>query len=278
MKLLIKIFRIMRRRYRLLNFPQSIQNILGNRPYTLDSTGMSNAQVICFDRVVLKIEKQSEESDREHQMMEWLADKLPVPKILCSEQENGMSYLLMSKIGGEMSCSNKMLENPKLLVKILAEGLKMLWNIEISTCPYHNSINNKLKLAEDRVCNNLCSTEDAEPGTYESNGFESPEKLLRWLKSNKPAEEPVFSHGDYCLPNIFVNDNKINGFIDLGRSGVADKYQDIALCYRSLKHNFDGSYGGKVYENFNEMILFDELEIVPDWDKIKYYILLDELF
>ena len=32
---------------------------------------------------------------------------------------------------------------------------------------------------------------------------------------------------------------------DLGRAGIADKWCDIALCYRSLTHNYDGSYGGR---------------------------------
>jgi aminoglycoside phosphotransferase len=59
---------------------------------------------------------------------------------------------------------------------------------------------------------------------------------------------------------------------------IRDKWNDIALCYRSLKHNFDGTYGGKVYKDFNPDILFEKLEIEPDWDKINYYILLDELF
>lgn len=261
-----------------MNFPKNIEKLIGKRPYIIDTIGLSNAQIICFDDMVLKIEKQSEESDKEYQMMAWLADKLPVPPILCLEKENGLSYLLMSKISGEMSCSTDIIEKPMYLVKMLAEGLRMLWNLEISACPNNNSIDNKLKLAEIRVSNNLCNTEDAEPDTYGANGFESPEKLLQWLKNNKPTEELVFSHGDYCLPNIFINSNKISGFIDLGRSGVADKYQDIALCYRSLKHNFDGTYGGKVYENFSPMILFEELKMVPDWNKIKYYILLDELF
>jgi kanamycin kinase/aminoglycoside 3'-phosphotransferase-3 len=261
-----------------MNFPKSIETILGDRPYSFNTIGMSSAQVICYEDVVLKIEKQSEESDKELQMMEWLSDKLPVPQVLCSEKENDMSYLLMSKISGEISCSSEIIENPKHLVKMLAEGLRMLWKTDITTCPYNNSIDNKLRLAEIRVRNNLCDTEDAEPGTFGANGFESPEKLLEWLKRNRPEEELVFSHGDYCLPNIMIKDNKINGFIDLGRSGIADKYQDIALCYRSLKHNFDGSYGGKVYEDFDALMLFDALQIDPDWDKIKYFILLDELF
>lgn len=262
----------------MLNTPNSIRKIIGDRQYSIDSIGMSNSQVICFDDMVLKIEKQWEESDNEHQMMAWLADKLPVPKILCSEKDKGINYLLMSRIRGEMLCSSEILNNPKELVKLLAEGLKMLWSVDISNCPYHNSIDNKLKLAEILVDNNLCSMEDVELGTYGDNGFESPSKLLKWLKENKPKENLVFSHGDYCLPNIFAKGSKINGFVDLGRSGVADKYQDIALCYRSLQHNLDGTYGGKVYKDFNPALLFNELEIEPDWDKIKYYILLDELF
>lgn len=261
-----------------MNLPKQIKKLLGDRPYSLNTIGMSNAQVICFDDMVLKIEKQCEESENEHRMMEWLGDKLPVPRILCAEKENGLNYLLMSKISGEISCSAKTMEKPEDLIKLLAEGLRMLWQIPIIDCPYNNSIENKLKLAEIRVSGQLCDMEDAEPETYGADGFENPDKLLQWLKNNKPAEELVFSHGDFCLPNIFIKENKVNGFIDLGRSGVADKYQDIALCYRSLKHNFDGSYGGKVFKEFDPDILFDELDMVPDWDKINYYILLDELF
>lgn len=261
-----------------MNIPNKIKEIIGDLSYSIDTIGMSNSKVICFDDMVLKIEKQREESDNEHRMMEWLANKLPVPKILCSEKEEGINYLLMSKIKGEMSCSTDLLANPNHLVKLLGEGLRMLWSVNISKCPYNNLIDNKLRQAEIRVCNNLCNMEDSEPTTYGVNGFESPEKLLQWLKENRPDEELVFSHRDYCLPNIFIKDDQINGFIDLGRSGVADIYQDIALCYRSLQHNFNGTYGGREYEGFDATILFDELKIVPDWNKIKFYILLDELF
>lgn len=262
-----------------MNIPSKINAIIKDMPYSIDEIGMSKSKVICFNDMVLKIDKQSEESDNEHMMMTWLADKLPVPKVICSENENGTNYLLMSRIQGKMSCSAEMLEEPGNLVKLLAEGLRMLWNVDISKCPYNNSIDNKLRLAENSVRNNLCDLENVEPATYGVNGFKNPEELLQWLKENKPKEELVFSHGDYCLPNIIIKDGKVNGFIDLGGSGIADKYQDIALCYRSLQHNYDGKYGnGIVYEGFDAKILFDELNIVPDWNKIKFYILLDELF
>ena len=247
-----------------MNLPNKIKEIIGDAPYSINTIGMSNSKVIHFDDMVLKVENEHEESDNEHIMMSWLSDKLPVPNILCSERDNGINYLLMSRIEGNMSCSPELLENPMNLVRLLSEGLKMLWSVDISKCPFNNSVDNKLKQAEIRVLNNLCDMENVEPTTYGTGGFKSPKQLLRWLNENRPDEEIVFSHGDYCLPNIFIKYNKINGFIDLGRSGVADIYQDIALCYRSLKHNFEGKYSKKVYEGFDARLLFDELKIVPN--------------
>jgi len=80
------------------------------------------------------------------------------------------------------------------------------------------------------------------------------------------------------MPNLFLNKDRFSGFIDLGNCGIADKYQDIALCYRSLLHNFAGVYTGKAYPKLDEEMFFKELGIEPDWEKIRYYILLDELF
>ncbi len=98
------------------------------------------------------------------------------------------------------------------------------------------------------------------------------------MQSNKPDEDLVFSHGDFCLPNVLFQNRKLSGIIDLVRAGIADKWCDIALCYRSLKNNCEGMYSGIKTVDFNENDLFDALQIKPDWDKIYYYILLDELF
>ena len=44
------------------------------------------------------------------------------------------------------------------------------------------------------------------------------------------------------------------------------------------KNNFSGFFGGKIDPDFNADILFDKLGITPDWDKLNYYFLLNELF
>ena len=38
-----------------MEIPYSIRNIIGDRPYSVDCVGMSDAQVICFEDMVLKI-------------------------------------------------------------------------------------------------------------------------------------------------------------------------------------------------------------------------------
>lgn len=141
-----------------------------------------------------------------------------------------------------------------------------------------DKLDRKLELAKYRVEYDMIDINTVEPDTFGKDGFASPEELFQWLAEHKPQEEPVLSHGDFSLPNILFKEDSLAGFIDLGRMGIADKWQDIALCYRSLLYNFDGKYGGKKYEDYHPERFFEKLGIEPDWEKIKYYRLLDELF
>lgn len=254
----------------MIKIPEKIKDLVGNQAYTEDNIGKSNARIILFETMVLKVENVSEESMNEHSMMKWMKDMVPVPDIICSEQEDGLNYLLMSKLEGDMGRSQKYFLNPQELAKVAAEGLRLLWSVNIQECPYDIRLEHKLEIAEKSVEEGSCDMEDAEEATYSENGFKSPKDLLNWLKGNRPSyEDAVFSHGDYCMSNLIIKDNQISGFIDLGKCGIADRYQDIALCYRDLMHHAPG---------FTPDMLFGALEIEPYWEKIKYYILLDELF
>ena len=177
-----------------------------------------------------------------------------------------------------MACAHRYLSDPALLCRLLANGLKALWAVDIKDCPADWRLDHKLAQAEYNVKNGLVDVDNVEPDTFGPKGFRDPEHLLDWLMTHRPTEEPTLSHGDFCLPNIFGEGDRVTGFIDLGRTGVADKWCDIALCCRSLRWNFDGVYGGKPYPGYDNGLLFRELGISPDWEKIRYYILLDELF
>lgn len=261
-----------------VELPDKIASLLGNKFGIQDNIGMSGANVFLFDDMVLKVQPNSEESNTEVEMMRWLTDKLPVPQVIEYEKTNKLSYLLMSRCAGVYACSDMMMEDPKRLSELLAKTIYQIWDVSIQNCPVNQSLEQKLITAEYNVINGLVDIDNCEPETFGSNSFRDPEALLFWLQTNKPNEELVLSHGDICLPNIFLCDNILTGLIDLGRSGIADKWCDIAICYRSLVHNYNGVYTDVKTNGFHDSYFFDALQLKPDWDKIRYYLLLDELF
>ncbi|MBQ8368962.1 MAG: aminoglycoside 3'-phosphotransferase [Clostridia bacterium] len=256
------------------NFPEKIRDFLGTRAYETDTVGLSASEVLIFDDCVLKISETAAPSVNEWRVMEQLHGKLPVPEVLCRASENGREYVVMSRLDGEMSCAARYLDDVPALVKGLAEGLTMLWNAPVSGDLTDFSLDNELRDAESRI-----DTIDWDDKPDElRRQFPSARHLLDWLKENKPEEDCVLSHGDYCLPNVFLDDGRVSGFLDLGHCGTADRYRDISLGLKSLKNNLGGVFGGPVREGYDPAMLFDALGEPMDEDKLRYYLLLDELW
>ena len=257
--------------------PHEIEELTRGRKYTLDDIGMSGSKILLYDDMVLKIAGDDYDDAAETVgVMRWLEGRLPVPKVLCFTREGDRNYLLMSRIKGEMCCSGYMLAHPEELCEMAAKALLMVQSADTAGCPRERDIDFELEDAARRVRDGLVDMEDWEKDTIKE--FKDPEHLLAWLHKNRPLYEPCLSHGDFCLPNIFVRGREVSGFIDLGYTATGDRWKDIALLYRSLMHNFDGTYGGKVYPGFDPDMLFEKLGIEPDMEKIRWFILLDELF
>lgn len=260
-----------------MQIPASIKRRIGFQKGQLDSIGCSDAQVLVFDNMVLKIQKDSNSAGNEHRMTRWLQGRLPVPEIIEEAIIDDTRFLLMSRIPGQYLCKADIMDDQLLLAELVADGLRQLWSVDISNCPTDRTIAQKFREIEIGIRNGTITMDNArQEETYGPGGFKSPSELFDWLVKCCPTEEKVLSHGDYCLPNVFCDGIKLTGFIDLGYAGVADKWVDIEMVLWSMWANSTGRFGGKC-RSFDRKLLFDALGIQHDDEKLRYYSLLSEL-
>jgi aminoglycoside phosphotransferase len=203
----------------------------------------------------------------ERDRLVWLAGRLPVPEVLHFSEEEDGDYLLLSEVPGRMACDPAL--DPARVVVLLAEGLRMIHAVPVADCPFDQRLAVTVEQARRHV---LTRKVDEAAFDEPRRGRTAQEVFQEVLKTQPAGEDLVFTHGDYCLPNVLLDHERwrIGGFIDWDRGGVADRYQDLALAARSLTHNFDARWVPQLLEAYG-------LGHV-DQEKAAFYQLLDELF
>lgn len=257
-----------------MKLPQSLRDIVTGYTWNDVTIGESSARTYCLRRshyptIYLKMDRKRPRRVllEEKEALEWLSDKLPVARVLFFDEDGNNDYLLTSEIPGSNAVDLiGSISNAELVV-LLAKGLRMIHMTTIDNCPFDRSLNKEIEIAAFNVKHNLVDESDFD----NIRRGKTAEELYKELLLLKPSEEDlVFTHGDYCLPNIMIYQTKIAGFIDLHRAGIADRYKDIALAVRSIKRNL----GLGLEQNF--LNAYGLIE--PDHKKIEYYMLLDEFF
>ena len=209
----------------------------------------------------------------ERERLGWLRDRLPVPSVEGWAEDAGGAWLLLSAAPGMMAQDANALCGVSTLVHALGEGLRRVHSVSIAGCPFDMRLDVRLARAAWNIAAGLVD----EPDVRANDGV-SPLDLLRRLDATRPPEPPadlVFVHGDYCLPNILITSDdggapRVSAFLDWGRAGVSDRYQDLAIGARSLRHNLGPGWESTFYAAYG---LAD-----PDPDRMAYYEALDELF
>jgi aminoglycoside phosphotransferase len=254
------------------NLPTTLRKILDKANISQNFIGLSDSQVYLIRNVdgepncYLKTGPAGT-LEQEKNILEWLAARIPVPKVIhyISDEKD---YLLTAEIKGVDITKAMNYLSPEKIVSILAQGLRLIHSIDTKGCPFDERIDAKLRKARENIDKGIVNGIDFEL----ENISRTAEEIYSDLLVKKPyTEDLVFTHGDYCLPNIIVKEDKLSGFIDMGRAGIADRYQDIALAVRSIRHNLQSE------EPVNLFLRKYGLKDV-DFFKIDYYILLDELF
>ena len=262
-----------------LDLPEDLSYLLEVGPWEVRTFGYSGVEIFRIahafgeEAAYLKvsIDRPFTDLEAERRVLAWLEHRLPVPRVLgyVQEREARQEWLLMTEVPGKSCIAPEFLIDPEPMVRLLAQGLRMFHYVDITDCPIDQRLDRKLRDTGERVAKGLVDVDDFEA---ENLGCQ-PEDLYRRLLATRPQDEdPVFTHGDYCLPNILIHEGRLSGFVDLALGGVADRYQDLALAARSLRHNLHGEQ--RWVNLFFHVYGIDE----PDQAKLAYYTLLDELF
>lgn len=254
------------------NLPEDLDRLLDGGKWEPNQIGRSGVDVFRIEgkdqNLFLKVrtDSKAERLRREHELLHWLNGKLPVPNVLYYEDRGDKEWLLMSEISGYMPFDERF-QNKERVIRDLAQGLRQIHSVPIGHCPYHRYTEELIDEAERRVRENLVDVNDFD----EHNQGKSPEELFGILLETRPKENDyVFAHGDYCVPNIILTENGVNGYIDWGRGGVADRHLDLALAKRSITYNFGEKWVPGFFKAYGQ--------VAVDEEKLAFFQLLDEFF
>lgn len=148
-------------------------------------------------------------------------------------------WLLTRAVPGEDCTFPQYREDPKRLCDTIAAALRQLHALDFEGCPVTDRCNGYIAAACKNHAAGFCDLSLFPEGSW---GFSSPEEAWKVVTENGSyLKNDTLLHGDYCLPNILLDDWKLTGFIDVGRGGVGDKHIDIFwgvwTLYFNLKTN-----------------------------------------
>ena len=255
------------------NLPPNLEEIIDRFDWSINTVGCSKTEVFKLTKedqtLYLKINKPESvfNLEKEKIILNWLKGKLSVPEVIFFSIFEGREFLLISEIEGKVSFDAISDEEKRLVIRILAEGVKRIHDIDVDDCPLDNSPDILIQIAKDRMERNLVKSNDFDERWRNKSVEELYDEILRLKPDNLDL---VFTHGDYCLPNIIINDGKLSGFIDLIFAGVNDRYFDLAAVVWSIGFNFGTRWVKYFFEDYGMKNI--------DWDKIKFFQMLNEFF
>jgi kanamycin kinase len=199
--------------------------------------------------------------------MRWAHAYLPVPEVVGLGTEGSTAWLATTRLSGRDGTDADYLQDPEGLARTLAAGLRRFHEAApVRSCPFDFRLEVALGHVRRRLTAGLIDPErDFHPEFRHFSATES----LEFLEVARPGtEDLVVCHGDYCPPNVLIENGRVSGFVDLGELGVADRWSDLAVATWSVTWNLGPGY---------EELFLSEYGVDPDADRLKYYRLLYDL-
>ncbi len=171
---------------------------------------------------------------REAALTRYFSEKGLSAEVLYYETAHGMDYLLTSRVEGEDCCDKRYLDDPKRLAVLLGERLRALHETGFEDCPVKNRMEDYLGTVRE----NYEKRKYDRSFLSEKLAHFSIDEVYRYIEEHKDVfRSEVLLHGDYCLPNVMLDDWRFSGFIDLGAGGVGDRHIDLFWGAWTMRFN-----------------------------------------
>lgn len=184
------------------------------------------------------------EADR----LRWAQPHLPVPEIVNAGTTDAIDWLVTEGMAGVDATDPRLTADPPRVVELLAHGLHAFHQTPVGECPYRFDLDVALAHVERRARAGLIdAARDFHPEHQHLTVAAAVDRLVR---ERPGAEDLVVCHGDYCFPNVLIEQGRVVGFVDLGELGVADRWWDLAVATWSTEWNLGGGYEGRFLEAY----------------------------
>ena len=143
-------------------------------------------------------------------------------------------WMLTARVSGEDCLAQMYLDDPTRLCDLTAQLLRLLHETDHAGCPIPDRTKDYLANARKNYLSKAYD-ETLFPDNW---GYGSADEAWRVLEENgKYFKTDVLLHGDYCLPNIMLDNWQLSGFIDLDAGGIGDRHIDLFWGMWSLGFN-----------------------------------------
>jgi kanamycin kinase len=203
----------------------------------------------------------------ECERMRWARPYLPVPTVLDCGSDGTIDWLLTVALAGTDATKHPWRADPNRFVPALAKGLAAFHAAApVDSCPFDFTLATAMEHVRRRVRDGIATPADLHP----EHQHLTLERALGELERLAPdREDLVVCHGDYCLPNVLLDDAGIaTGYVDVGEMAVADRWCDIAVGAWSVTWNLGPGW---------EDLFYDAYGAQPDERRIAFYRLLYDL-